>query len=119
MKYVASRDINVTNPEPHGYWDLMAQIDAEQDADDLLERNQEVIKERLADDELVDIADEAIGELYASEEFCELMLLVTNELAKAIYLGGHYKQQTVGQILSHLPLEAEKMVIEYIKENAN
>jgi hypothetical protein len=118
MKYVASRDINVTNPEPNGYWDLMAQIDAEQDADDLLERNHEEIKERLADDELVDIADEAIGELYASEEFCELMQLVTNELAKAIVLGGYYRQQTVGQILSHLPLEAESVVTNYIFQKA-
>ncbi|MCO6514688.1 MAG: hypothetical protein J6589_09530 [Snodgrassella sp.] len=77
-----------------------------------------ITTERLADDELVRVANDAIGELRRSEYY-EAIQKVANELVKAIYLGGYYKQQTVSQILSHLPLEAEKMVIKYIKKNAN
>ncbi|PIT53884.1 hypothetical protein [Snodgrassella alvi] len=77
-----------------------------------------ITTERLADDELVAIADKAIGELYSSEYYKDIQK-VANELVKAIYLGGHYRQQTVGQILSHLPLEAERMVAKYVQSNAN
>ncbi|PIT18268.1 hypothetical protein [Snodgrassella alvi] len=118
MKYAASLNTNITNPEPHGYLDFMAREDAAWAASDLLAEKNAETEEQLADDELIQVADDAIGELYSSK-FYEDIQKVANELVKAIYLGGHYRQQTVGQILSHLPLEAEKMVTEYIKENAN
>lgn len=75
-------------------------------------------EKRLADDELVDIAYEAIHQLYHTKyDIC--LRKVANELVKAIVLGGHYEQQTVSQILSHLPPAAKKMVTEYVQSNAN
>jgi hypothetical protein len=76
-----------------------------------------ITTEQLADDELVKVADDAIGKLRCSEYY-EAMQKVANELVKAIVLGGYYRQQTVGQILSHLPLEAESVVTNYIFQKA-
>ncbi|PIT48560.1 hypothetical protein [Snodgrassella alvi] len=76
-----------------------------------------ITTEQLADDELVKVADDAIGKLRCSEYY-EDMQKVANELVKAIVLGGYYRQQTVGQILSHLPLEAESVVTNYIFQKA-
>ncbi|PIT50283.1 hypothetical protein BHC46_01100 [Snodgrassella alvi] len=111
-------DENNTNPEPAGFWDEMAQMVSKWDLSQLPMQTKPQPEKWLADDELVDISYEAIHQLYHTKyDIC--LRKVANELVKAIVLVGHYEQQTVSQILSHLPPAAKKMVTEYVQSNAN
>ncbi|PIT11658.1 hypothetical protein [Snodgrassella alvi] len=109
---------NDTNPKPVGFWDEMAQIVSEFNLNQSPTQTKPQPEKRLANNELVDIAYEAIYQLYHTKYDIYLKKMA-NELVKAIVSGGHYEQQTVGQILSHLPPAAKKMVTEYVQSNAN
>ena len=108
---------NTTNPEPVGYLKMMQYEEALQKASDAAEEKKQEILEKLEDDELVDIAGEAFGELFSTKYSDEADKL-TNEIVKALVLGCH-KDMTVRQLLSHLSLEAEKIVTDYILTHAN
>ncbi|MCO6506222.1 MAG: hypothetical protein J6570_03825 [Snodgrassella sp.] len=111
-------DENNTNPEPIGFWDEMAQMVSEWDLSQFPMQTKPQPEKRLANNELADVAYEAIRQLYHTKyDIC--LIKVANELVKAIVLGGDYGQQTVSQILNHLPPAAKKMVTEYVQSNAN
>ena len=116
MFHVYSNE-NVTSPEPAGYWEMMQYEEDSQRASDAAEEKKQEILEKLEDDELIDIAGEAFGELYSTKHSDEADKL-TNEIVKALVLGC-YKDMTVRQLLSHLSLEAEKIVTDYIFTHAN
>lgn len=111
------RNENTTNPEPAGYLKMMQYEEAMQRASDEAEEKKQEILEKLEDDELIDIAAEAFGELYSTKHSDEADKL-TNEIVKALVLGCN-KDMTIRQLLSHLSLEAEKIVTDYIFTHAN
>ena len=108
---------NTTNPEPVGYLKMMQYEEALQRASDAAEEKKQEILEKLEDDELIDIAAEAFGELFSTKHSDEADRLI-NEIVKALVLGCH-KDMTVRQLLSNLSLEAEKIVTDYILTHAN
>ena len=108
---------NTTNPEPVGYLKMMQYEEAMQRASDAAEEKKQEILEKLEDDELIDIAAEAFGELFSTKHSDEADKL-TNEIVKALVLGCH-KDMTVRELLSNLSLEAEKKVTDYILKHAN
>ena len=108
---------NTTSPEPAGYLKMMQHEEAMQRASDAAEEKKQEILEKLEDDELIDIAAEAFGELFSTKYSDEADKL-TNEIVKALVLGCH-KEMTVRQLLSNLSLEAEKIVTDYILTHAN
>ena len=116
-RVINSWNENTTNPEPNGYYDLIAHEEALQRASDAAEEKKQEILEKLEDDELIDIAAEAFGELYSTKHSDEADKLI-NEIVKALVLGC-YKDMTVRQLLSHLSLEAEKIVTDYIFTHAS
>ena len=111
------RNENTTNPEPVGYLKMMQYEEDSQRASDAAEEKKQEILEKLEDDELIDIAAEAFGELFSTKHSDEADKL-TNEIVKALVLGC-YKDMTVRQLLSHLSLEARKNVTDYILTHAN
>ena len=108
---------NTTNPDPVGYLKMMQYEEDSQRASDAAEEKKQEILEKLEDDELIDIAAEAFGELFSTKHSDEADKLI-NEIVKAIVSGCH-KDMTVRQLLSHLSLEAEKIVTDYILTHAN
>ena len=116
-RVINSWNENTTNPEPVGYHDLIAYEEASQRASDAAKEKKQEILEKLEDDELIEIAGEAFGELFSTKHSDEADKL-TNEIVKALVLGCH-KDMTVRQLLSHLSLEAEKIVTDYILTHAN
>ena len=116
MFHVYSNE-NTTSSEPVGYLKMMQYEEDSQRASDEAEEKKQEILEKLEDDELVDIAAEAFGELFSTKHSDEADKL-TNEIVKALVLGCH-KDMTVRELLSHLSLEAEKIVTDYILTHAN
>ncbi|NUF79316.1 hypothetical protein GY065_10425 [Snodgrassella sp. ESL0323] len=108
---------NITNPEPVGYLKMMQYEEDLQRASDAAEEKKQEILEKLEDDELIDIAGEAFGELFSTKYSDEADKLI-NWIVKALVLGYH-KDMTVRLLLSHLSLEAEKIVTDYILTHAN
>ena len=108
---------NTTNPEPVGYLKMMQYEEDSQRASEAAEEKKQEILEKLEDDELVDIAGEAFGELFSTKHSDEADRLI-NEIVKALVLGCN-QDMTVRQLLSHLSLEAEKIVTDYILTHAN
>ena len=108
--------LQVYNPDPPGYREMMQYEEDSQRASDAAEEKKQEILEKLEDDELIDIAGEAFGELFSTKHSDEADKL-TNEIVKALVLGCH-KDMTVRQLLSHLSLEAEKIVTDYILTHA-
>ena len=108
---------NITNPEPAGYWEMMQYEEDSQRASDAAEEKKQEILEKLEDDELIDIAAEAFGELFSTKYSDEADKII-NEIVKAIGSGCN-KEMTVGELLSNLSLEAEKIVNDYIFTHAN
>ena len=111
------RNENTTNPEPVGYWEMMQYEEDSQRASDAAEEKKQEILEKLEDDELIDVAGEAFGELFSTKYSDEADKL-TNEIVKAI-VSGCNQDMTVRELLSHLSLEAEKIVTDYILTHAN
>ena len=109
--------LQVYNPDPPGYREMMQYEEDSQRASDAAEEKKQEILEKLEDDELIDIAGEAFGELYSTKHSDEADKL-TNEIVKALVLGCH-KDMTVRELLSHLSLEARKNVTDYILTHAN
>ena len=109
--------LQVYNPDPPGYREMMQYEEDSQRASDAAEEKKQEILEKLEDDELVDIAGEAFGELFSTKHSDEADKL-TNEIVKALVLGCH-KEMTVRELLSNLSLEAEKIVTDYILTHAN
>ena len=108
---------NITNPEPVGYYDLIAHEEALQRASDLAEEEKQRKLEMLEDDELITTASEAFGELF-STNYSGAADKILNEIVKAIVLGCP-KDMSIRQLLSHMPLEAEEIVTDYILQHAN
>ena len=111
------RNENIASSEPVGYLKMMQYEEDSQRASDAAEEKKQEILEKLEDDELIDIAGEAFGELFSTKHSDEADKL-TNEIVKALVLGCH-KDMTVRQLLSNLSLEAEKIVTDYIFTHAN
>ena len=111
------RNENTTNPEPVGYWEMMQYEEDSQRASDAAEEKKQEILEKLEDDELIDIAGEAFGELYGTEYSDEADKII-NEIVKAIGSGCN-KEMTVGELISNLSSGAEKIVNDYIFTHAN
>ena len=111
------RNENTTNPEPVGYWEMMQYEEDSQRASDAAEEKKQEILEKLEDDELIDIAGEAFGELYSTKHSDEADKLI-NEIVKAI-VSGCNQDMTVRQLLSNLSLGARKNVTDYIFTHAN
>lgn len=109
--------LEVYNPDPPGYREMMQYEEALQRASDLAEEEKQEILEELEDDNLIDVAAEAYGELYRTKYSNEADK-ITNEIVKAIGSGCN-KEMTVGELISHLSLEAEKIVTDYIFTHAN
>ena len=96
---------------------MIAHEEALQRASDAAKEKKQEILEKLEDDELIDIAGEAFGELFSTKHSDEADKLI-NEIVKALVLGCH-KEMTVRQLLSHLSLEAEKIETDYLFTHAN
>lgn len=111
------RNENTTNPEPSGYLKMMQYEEDSQRASDAAEEKKQEILEKLEDDELIDIAAEAFGELFSTKHSDEADKL-TNEIVKALVLGCH-KDMTVRQLLSNLSSGAKKIVNDYIFTHAD
>ena len=109
--------LQVYNPDPAGYRKMMQYEEDSQRASDAAEEKKQEILEKLEDDELIDIAGEAFGELYSTKHSDEADKLI-NEIVKALVLGCN-KEMTVRELLSNLSLEAEKIVTNYILTHAN
>ena len=67
---------NTTNPEPVGYLKMMQYEEALQRASDAAEEKKQEILEKLEDDELIDIAAEAFGELFSTKHSDEADKLI-------------------------------------------
>lgn len=115
-RVINSWNENTTNPEPNGYYDLIAHEEALQRASDEAEEKKQEIREKLKNDEMIDIAAEAYGELYSTKYSGEADKII-NEIVKAIGSDCN-KEMTVGELLSNLSLEAEKIVTDYIFKHA-
>ena len=113
----AYRNENITNPEPAGYLKMMQYEEALQRASDEAEEKKQEILEKLEDDELIDIAAEAFGELYSTKYSGEADKII-NEIVKALVLGCN-KEMTVRQLLSHLSLGVRKTLTNYIFTHAD
>lgn len=111
------RNENTTSPEPVGYLKMMQHEEDSQRASDAAEEKKQEILEKLEDDELIDIAGEAFGELYSTKHSDEADKL-TNEIVKALVLGCN-QEMTLRELLSNLSLEAEKIITDYILTHAN
>ena len=111
------RNENTTNPEPVGYHNLIAHEEALQRASDEAEEKKQEIREKLENDELIDIAAEAYGELYSTKYSSEADKII-NEIVKAIKSGCN-KEMTVGELISNLSSGAKKIVNDYIFTHAN
>ncbi|QHJ77752.1 MAG: hypothetical protein [Bacteriophage sp.] len=109
--------LQVYNPDPPGYREMMQYEEDSQRASDAAEEKKQEILEKLEDDELIDIAAEAFGELFSTKHSDEADKLI-NEIVKALVLGCH-KDMTVRELLSNLSLGAEKIVTDYIFTHAN
>lgn len=109
--------VYIYNPDPSGYREMMQYEEDSQRASDATEEKKQEILEELEDDNLIDIAAEAYGELYRTKYSNEADK-ITNEIVKAIGSGCN-KEMTVGELISHLSLEAEKIVTDYIFTHAN
>lgn len=109
--------LQVYNPDPPRYREMMQYEEDSQRASDAAEEKKQEILEKLEDDELIDIAAEAFGELYSTKHSDEADKLI-NEIVKALVLGCN-KEMTVRELLSNLSLEAEKIVTDYILTHAN
>ena len=108
---------NTTNPEPAGYLKMMQYEEDSQRASDAAEEKKQEILEELEDDKLIDVAAEAYGELYRTKYSGEADRII-NEIVKAIGSGCN-KEMTVGELISNLSPEAEKIVNDYIFTHAN
>ena len=111
------RNENTTNPEPAGYLKMMQYEEDSQRASDAAEEKKQEILEELEDDNLIDVAAEAFGELYSTKYSGEADKII-NEIVKALVLGCH-KDMTVRQLLSHLSLGARKTLTNYIFTHAD
>lgn len=109
--------LQVYNPEPAGYWEMMQYEEDSQRASDLAEEEKQRKLEMLEDDELITTASEAFGELF-STNYSGAADKILNEIVKAIVLGCP-KDMSIRQLLSYLPLEAEEIVTDYILKHAN
>ena len=109
--------LQVYNPDPSGYREMMQYEEDSQRASDATEEKKQEILEELEDDKLIDVAAEAYGELYRTKYSNEADKII-NEIVKAIGSGCN-KEMTVGELISHLSLEAEKIVTDYIFTHAN
>ena len=109
--------LQVYNPDPPGYWEMMQYEEDSQRASDAAEEKKQEILEKLENDDLIDIAGEAFGELYGTEYSDEADKII-NEIVKAIRSGCN-KEMTVGELISNLSLEAEKIVTDYVFTHAN
>ena len=109
--------VYIYNTDPSGYREMMQYEEDSQRASDAAEEKKQEILEKLEDDELIDIAAEAYGELYSTKYSGEADKII-NEIVKAIGSGCN-KEMTVGELLSNLSLEAEKIVTDYIFTHAN
>ena len=116
-RVINSWNENTTNPEPTGYYDLIAHEEALQRASDEAEEKKQEILEKLENDDLIDIAGEAFGELYGTEYSDEADKII-NEIVKAIGSGCN-KEMTVGELISNLSSGAEKIVNDYIFTHAS
>ena len=108
---------NTTSPEPAGYLKMMQYEEDLQRASDAAEEKKQEILEKLEDDELIDIAAEAFGELFSTKYSNEADKII-NEIVKAIGSGCN-KEMTVGELISNLSSGAEKVVTDYIFTHAN
>ena len=115
-RVINSWNENTTNPEPAGYYDLIAYEEALQRASDAAEEKKQEILEELEDDNLIDVAAEAFGELYSTKYSGEADKII-NEIVKAIGSGCN-KEMTVGELISNLSSGAEKIVTDYVFTHA-
>ena len=109
--------LQVYNPDPPGYREMMQYEEDSQRASDAAEEKKQEILEELEDDNLIDVAAEAFGELYSTKYSGEADKII-NEIVKALVLGCH-KDMTVRQLLSHLSLGARKTLTNYIFTHAD
>lgn len=109
--------LQVYNPEPAGYWEMMQYEEDSQRASDAAEEKKQEILEELEDDNLIDVAAEAYGELYRTKYSNEADKII-NEIVKAIGSGCN-KEMTVGELISNLSSGAEKVVTDYVFTHAN
>ena len=109
--------LQVYNSDPPGYREMMQYEEDSQRASDAAEEKKQEILEELEDDNLIDIAAEAFGELFSTKHSDEADKII-NKIVKALVLGC-YKDMTVRELLSNLSLEAEKIVTDYILTHAN
>ena len=109
--------LQVYNPDPPGYREMMQYEEDSQRASDAAEEKKQEILEELEDDKLIDVAAEAYGELYRTKYSGEADKII-NEIVKAIGSGCN-KEMTVGELISNLSSEAEKIVTDYVFTHAN
>lgn len=108
------KNLNITNPEPPIYWQSMARMDLLEKAADEAERVENKVLDMLEDNQIVEHAADAFGELFTW--FPEAMDQVANRLVQEIVLGG--LNSNLNGIFSYLPAGAREKIKNYLIENA-
>ena len=107
------RSLNTVNPEPPIYWQAMARMDAMEKAADEAERAENKVLDMLEDNQIVEHAADAFGELFTW--FPEEMAMVANRLVQEIVLGGC--NSPLSGIFSYLPAGAREKIKNYLFEH--
>ena len=108
------KNLNITNPEPPVYWQAMARMDLLEKVADEAERAENKVLDALEDNQIVEHAADAFGELFTW--FPEAMEQVANRLIQELVLGGFNSNLSV--IFSYLPVDAREKIKNYLIENA-
>ena len=107
------KNLNITNPEPPVYWQAMARMDLLEKAADEAERAENKVLDALEDNQIVEHAADAFGELFTW--FPDEMEQVANRLVQEIVLGGC--NSPLSGIFSYLPVGAREKIKNYLFEN--
>ena len=107
------KNLNITNPEPPVYWQSMARMDLLEKAADEAERVENKVLDMLEDNQIVEHAADAFGELFTW--FPEEMEQVANRLIQELVLGGF--NSNLSGVLSYLPVGAREKIKNYLIEN--
>ena len=107
------KNLNITNPEPPVYWQAMARMDLLEKAADEAERAENKVLDALEDNQIVEHAADAFGELFTW--FPDEMEQVANRLVQEIVLGGC--NSPLSGIFSYLPVGAREKIKNYLFEH--
>ena len=107
------KNLNITNPEPPIYWQAMARMDSLEKVAAEAERAENKVLDMLEDNQIVEHAADAFGELFTW--FPDEMEMVANRLVQELALGGC--NSPLSGIFSYLPAGAREKIKNYLFEH--